>query len=284
MKDSRVTAVTVGSELGTPVIFGGGSLGLICGPCVIESRDILLKHADEILRIVREVKIPTVFKSSFDKANRSSGDSFRGVGREEGLKILEEVRRDFGVPVLTDIHSPEDALAAGTCVDIVQIPAFLCRQTDLLIAAGRTGKSVNIKKGQFLAPDAMAFAAEKIASTGNKNILLCERGTTFGYGDLVVDFRSLPIMRSSGYPVVFDGTHSVQKPGGSAGRTGGLREMVAPLSRAAVAVGVDGIFLESHPDPNNAPSDGPNMIPTSELKSLLEDLLALQHLSLRGRS
>ena len=267
--------VTVGSSGVSPVIFGGGALGIICGPCVIESREHAIEHADAISQIAKKLALPIIFKSSYDKANRTSAAGFRGVGIESGLAILSEIRTKFSIPVLTDVHSPEDAKRAGAVVDVLQIPAFLCRQTDLLIAAGETGKAVNIKKGQFLHPDDMRFAAEKVRSTGNGNVLLCERGSCFGYRELVVDYRGLVTMRESRCPVIFDATHSVQRMGGAGGSSGGDRRFVAPLARAAVAVGVDGVFLEAHRDPDRAPSDGPNMVAISDLSSLLESLVAI---------
>ncbi|HEY5599893.1 MAG TPA: 3-deoxy-8-phosphooctulonate synthase, partial [Candidatus Manganitrophaceae bacterium] len=231
--------------------------------------DLALKTADQIARIAASHRLPFIFKSSYDKANRSAVSSYRGIGMEEGLRILQKVKSEIGVPALSDVHAPEEAAAAAEVLDILQIPAFLCRQTDLLLAAGRTGKGVNVKKGQFLAPWDMVNVVEKLESTGNKNILLTERGASFGYNNLVSDMRSLVIMRRTGYPVVFDGTHSVQLPGGGGKVSSGQREFVAPLSRAAVAAGCDGLFLEVHPHPDQAPSDGPNMIDFSELNKLL---------------
>ncbi|MCC6953521.1 MAG: 3-deoxy-8-phosphooctulonate synthase [Deltaproteobacteria bacterium] len=274
---------TIGPRLAHPVAVGGGNLFAFCGPCVIESRESALRHAEAIQKICHRIAFPLVYKSSFDKANRTSGATFRGLGRDEGLQVLSDVREQFGVPVITDVHSEADARAAGDVVDVLQIPAFLCRQTDLLIAAGQTGKPVQIKKGQFLHPEGMALAADKIASTGNRQVLLCERGTTFGYGDLVVDFRSLEIMAHSGFPVVFDATHSVQRPGAGGDKTIGDRQFVAGLARAAVAVGVDGVFLESHENPSSSPSDGANMIPLDALEDLLTDLQAIHTLALRTR-
>ena len=253
----------------------GEKLLLIAGPCQIESRDHALKIAKFLSAQVATLPISLVYKSSFDKANRTSVKSQRGVGVDQGLKILEEVRSTFGIPVLTDVHSEEQATTAGKVVDVLQIPAFLCRQTDLLVAAGDTGKTINVKKGQFLHPADMQFVAEKIASTGNKNIMLCERGTCFGYRDLIMDPRNLIIMRETGYPVIFDATHSVQLPGGGGDRSLGQRQFVAPLARAAMAVGIDGIFMETHPDPDQALSDGPNMVPLSELPSLMRQLIAI---------
>ena len=248
---------------------GKGAFFLIAGPCVIENEDLALKTADQIARIAASHRLPFIFKSSYDKANRSAVSSYRGIGMEEGLRILQKVKSEIGVPALSDVHAPEEAAAAAEVLDILQIPAFLCRQTDLLLAAGRTGKAVNVKKGQFLAPWDMVNVVEKLESTGNKNILLTERGASFGYNNLVSDMRSLVIMRRTGYPVVFDGTHSVQLPGGGGKVSSGQREFVTPLSRAAVAAGCDGLFLEVHPHPDQAPSDGPNMIDFSELNKLL---------------
>jgi 2-dehydro-3-deoxyphosphooctonate aldolase (KDO 8-P synthase) len=247
---------------------------LIAGPCQIESQDHAEYLAGSIKDICAELGIGFVYKSSFDKANRSSIETKRGVGIDKGLAVLNAIKHKFGVPILTDIHETyqaDEVAAAG--VDILQIPAFLCRQTDLLLAAGKTGCAVNIKKGQFLAPQDMKNVAAKIASTGNERIMLCERGYTHGYNNLVVDMRSLPIMASTGYPVVFDATHSVQQPGGLGTASGGDREMVPYLARAAVAVGVAGVFVEVHEDPDRAPSDGPNMIRLTDLKNILEDLV-----------
>ena len=252
-------------------------LFLIAGPCQIQSQDHAEFTAGSIKEICDELGIGLVYKSSFDKANRSSLGTQRGVGIDQGLNILNSIKHTFGVPVLTDIHESYQAeLCATAGIDIIQIPAFLCRQTDLLLAAGETGCAINVKKGQFLAPHDMKNVAEKIASTGNERIMLCERGYTHGYNNLVVDMRSLPIMAGTGYPVVFDATHSVQQPGGLGSKSGGDRTMVPYLARAAVATGcVAGVFIETHEDPDNAPSDGPNMIKLSELKSLLKDLVAI---------
>ena len=252
-------------------------LFLIAGPCQIQSQDHAEFTAGSIKEICDELDIGLVYKSSFDKANRSSLGTQRGVGIDQGLNILNSIKHTFGVPVLTDIHESYQAeLCATAGIDIIQIPAFLCRQTDLLLAAGETGCAINVKKGQFLAPHDMKNVAEKIASTGNERIMLCERGYTHGYNNLVVDMRSLPIMAGTGYPVVFDATHSVQQPGGLGSKSGGDRTMVPYLARAAVATGcVAGVFIETHEDPDNAPSDGPNMIKLSELKSLLKDLVAI---------
>ncbi|OIO37252.1 MAG: 3-deoxy-8-phosphooctulonate synthase [Candidatus Omnitrophica bacterium CG1_02_46_14] len=256
--------------------FGAGSpLALIAGPCVIENEKSALRHALAIKKIAGRLKIPYVYKSSYDKANRSSIQSFRGLGIDRGLEILRRVKDETGLPLLTDIHSIDEAEKASTVVDILQIPAFLCRQTDLLIAAAKTGKVVNVKKGQFLAPWDMKNIVHKIESAGSRKILLTERGTSFGYNTLVSDFRALSIMRELGYPVIFDATHSVQQPGGLGTSSGGERKFVPLLAQAAVAVGVDGIFMEVHENPNQAPSDGPNMIPLKSLEKLLERLMKL---------
>jgi len=255
---------------------------LIAGPCVMESRDHALSVAQAVAEIADKLDIPFIFKTSFDKANRTSADSERGLGLEAALPAFTEIRESVGCPVLTDVHAPEQCAVVAEAVDVLQIPAFLSRQTDLLIAAGETGKVVNIKKGQFLAPWDMPNAIGKVTGTGNHNVLLTERGASFGYNTLVSDMRSLPIMAETGYPVVFDATHSVQQPGGQGATTGGQREFVAPLARAAVAVGVAAIFTETHPDPDNAPSDGPNMVPLSDLAAILETLKAIDAISKSG--
>ena len=252
---------------------------LIAGPCQIESRGHALEVAQALSEVSTAAGVRLIYKSSFDKANRTSAGSARGVGMSQGLTILAEVRERTGLPVLTDVHAPEQCAPAAEAVDVLQIPAFLCRQTDLLIAAGQTGRPVNVKKGQFLAPWDMANVAAKIASTGNENILLCERGASFGYNMLVTDFRSLPIMARTGYPVVFDATHSVQLPGGRGSTSGGEREFASVLARAALAVGVAAVFIETHPDPDHAPSDGPNMIPLSEMRALIARLAAFDRLA-----
>jgi 2-dehydro-3-deoxyphosphooctonate aldolase (KDO 8-P synthase) len=258
---------------------------LIAGPCQIESEDHSQMLAGSIKEVCDNLDIDLVYKSSFDKANRSSVNTKRGVGIDKGLQILNGIKHKIGVPILTDIHETHQAnevAAAG--VDVLQIPAFLCRQTDLLLAAGRTGCAINVKKGQFLAPHDMRNVAEKIASTGNERILLCERGYTHGYNNLVVDMRSLPIMAGTGYPVVFDATHSVQQPGGMGTVSGGDREMVPYLARAAVATGcVAGIFMEVHEDPDSAPSDGPNMVKLKDLKNILEDLVSIDEIVKRRK-
>ncbi len=255
---------------------------LICGPCQIESRDHAMMVAERLKAIMAETGTPFIFKSSYDKANRSSLKGRRGVGLDEGLRILAEIRSELGVPVLTDVHSEAQATAAGEVVDMIQIPAFLCRQTDLLIAAAETGKPVNIKKGQFLAPWDMKNVAAKVAESGNDRITLCERGVSFGYNTLVTDFRGLPEMATTGYPVVFDATHSVQQPGGQGTSSGGDRRFAPILARAAVAVGVAGLFIEAHDDPDAAPSDGPNMLPLDWLAPLLRELQALDALTKRS--
>ena len=254
-------------------------LAFICGPCQIESRAHALEVAAALSEMAAAAEVPLIFKSSFDKANRTSAGAARGVGMAEGLAILAGVREATGLPVLTDVHDAGQCAPAAEAVDCLQIPAFLCRQTDLLLAAGRTGKPVNVKKGQFLAPWDMANVAAKIASTGNENVLLCERGASFGYNTLVSDMRALPVMAMTGYPVVFDATHSVQQPGGQGTSSGGQREFAPVLARAAVAVGVAAVFIETHPDPDRAPSDGPNMIPLREMPELLARLKAFDVLA-----
>jgi 2-dehydro-3-deoxyphosphooctonate aldolase (KDO 8-P synthase) len=250
-------------------------LALIAGPCVIEGRDHALRHAAGIADVCRALRLPYVFKSSYDKANRSSGRSFRGLGMEDGLRILADVRSEVGVPVLTDVHDEEQARMAGEVVDCVQVPAFLCRQTDLLVAAARTGKAVNVKKGQFLAPEDVANLVAKVKDAGNAGVLVTERGVTFGYRALVVDYTGFATMRATGQPLIFDATHAVQVPGGRGHASGGDRTKVPPLARAAVACGVDGLFLEVHEDPDHAPSDGPNMLVLGQLRPLLETLLRI---------
>lgn len=273
--------IVVGSEQDgcVPVRIGGAApLALIAGPCVLESMDVCRAVAGELKRLSQILNIGVVFKSSFDKANRTSISSYRGPGIDAGLEMLAQVKREFGLPVLTDVHEPWQAERAAQVVDIIQVPAFLCRQTDLLLAAGRTGKPVNIKKGQFLSPWDMANAVEKVASTGNEQILLTERGTSFGYRNLVVDFRSLPIMRGLGYPVVFDLTHSLQLPGGMGTATGGMREFAPHLMRAACAVGVDALFMEVHPNPEAALSDASTMLSVYELEELLRTAQAIDRI------
>jgi len=244
----------------------------IGGPCVIEGRDVTLKTAEMLCRITEQIGIPFIFKSSYDKANRTSIESFRGPGIEEGLKILAEIKNSLGIPVLTDVHSAAEAVAAAEAVDVLQVPALLSRQTDLLVACGKTGKPVNIKKGQFLSPQDMQHVIRKVESTGNNRIIVTERGTSFGYNTLVNDFRAIPIMKTFGYPVVFDATHSVQKPGGGPGCSGGEREFVFPLAKAAIAVGADGIFMEAHMNPGQALCDGDNSVPLDDLPFMLKTL------------
>lgn len=246
---------------------------LIAGPCVIESEEMVLSIAGQMKEITEKLGIPYTFKASFDKANRTSLSSFRGPGIDEGLQILKNVKDIFGLPVCTDIHEPWQAAPAAEVADILQIPAFLCRQTDLLVAAAKTGRCVNIKKAQFLAPWDMKNCVEKVRQSGNENVMLCERGTSFGYNTLVVDMTGLRVMKEFGVPIIFDATHSVQKPGGNGTSTGGNREFVEYLAKAAIAVGVDGLFMETHPDPDTAKSDGPNMVPLGEMEVLLRKLI-----------
>jgi len=258
------------------VSFGGSApLVLIAGPCVVESRDLVLRTADRIQAIARKHRFPVVFKSSYKKANRTSSRSFTSIGEEKALGILAEVRRELGMPILTDVHTEREVDLAAEVADILQIPAFLCRQTELLQAAGRTGKAVNIKKGQFAAPADMALAAEKVRETGNAKILLTERGTTFGYNNLVVDMRALEIMRRTGYPVVLDATHSVQLPSGSATTSGGQPEFIFPLARAGAAVGVNALFVETHPNPRMALSDASSQLKLDQLGDLLRQVRAI---------
>ena len=254
----------------------GNAPAFIAGPCVLESEELAMSVAEHLAGLAGRLKIPLVFKGSFDKANRSSGSSYRGPGEAEGLRILGEVKRRFGLPVTTDVHDPGQARSAGAVVDLLQIPAFLCRQTDLLLAAGKTGLPVNIKKGQFMAPWDMANAVEKVVSTGNSAVMVTERGSMFGYNNLVVDFRGFPQIREGICPVIFDATHSVQLPGGAGQTSSGERRFVAPLARAAMAAGVDGVFLEIHPDPDRALSDGPNSLPLQDVEPLLRTLLAIR--------
>jgi 2-dehydro-3-deoxyphosphooctonate aldolase (KDO 8-P synthase) len=254
----------------------GNPPAIIAGPCVLESEDLAFAVAEFLSGLAVRLKVNLVFKGSFDKANRSSVRSYRGPGMEEGLRILGEIRRKFGIPVTTDVHDPRQAESAGTAVDLIQIPAFLCRQTDLLVAAGRTGLPVNIKKGQFMAPWDMANAVEKVVSTGNSGVIVTERGTMFGYNNLVVDFRGIPQVREGICPLIFDATHSVQLPGGAGDSSSGDRRFVAPLARAAVAAGADGVFLEVHPDPESARSDGPNSLPLEDVEPLLRSLLSIR--------
>jgi len=256
-----------------PVRIGGGApLPLIGGPCAIEDERHALMMAERLVRIAEEATVPFIYKSSYDKANRSGVRSYRGPGLAEGLRILGKVKAKFGCPVLSDVHQVSEVEPAAEVLDVIQVPAFLCRQTDLVVACGRTGRAVNVKKGQFLAPRDMANVVEKLRSAGCQAILLTERGTSFGYNNLVVDFRGLRIMRDLGYPVVFDATHSVQLPGGAGDHSGGERQYVPALARAAVAFGVDALFVEIHQDPDHAPSDGPNMLRLDDLPALLDEL------------
>jgi 2-dehydro-3-deoxyphosphooctonate aldolase (KDO 8-P synthase) len=267
-----VTRVEVTPDV---AIGDGAPLALIAGPCVLESHELSLEVATECRRLCERLGVSYVFKASFDKANRTSIRSHRGHPLEEGLELLGRIREEAAVPVLTDVHEREQAAAAAQVVDVLQIPAFLCRQTDLLLAAGETGAVVNVKKGQFLAPWDMANVAAKVASTGNERILLTERGVSFGYNTLVADMRSLPILAKTGYPVIMDATHSVQQPGGQGNSSGGQREFAPVMARAAVSLGIAGVFIETHEDPDNAPSDGPNMVPLDKLEALLTTLMAL---------
>jgi 2-dehydro-3-deoxyphosphooctonate aldolase (KDO 8-P synthase) len=267
---TSIDAVTLGNDL--PLV-------LIAGPCQMESREHALECAQALTEIAKAQGIALIFKTSFDKANRTSVDGARGLGLEKALPVFTEIRAQFKIPVLTDVHSEDQCAALAGAVDILQIPAFLSRQTDLLLAAGRTGMAVNIKKGPFLAPWDMAHAAAKVASTGNSRILLTERGTSFGYNTLVSDMRGLPIMAATGYPVIFDATHSVQAPAGQGASSGGDRRMIPVLARAAVAIGIAGIFIETHPDPDHAPSDGASMLPLKAMPELIETLLAFDHIA-----
>ena len=254
-------------------------LTLIAGPCAIESRAHALETAQALAEVAAKAGIGLIYKSSFDKANRTSGSSPRGIGMADGLAILAAVRETVGCPVITDVHAPEQCAAVAEAVDVLQIPAFLCRQTDLIVAAAETGRPLNIKKGQFLAPWDMANVVAKAADAGNPNVMVCERGASFGYNTLVSDMRALPILAETGCPVVFDATHSVQQPGGRGGTSGGQREFVPVLARAAVAVGVAAVFMETHQDPDSAPSDGPTMVPLADMPALLERLVALDRLA-----
>jgi 2-dehydro-3-deoxyphosphooctonate aldolase (KDO 8-P synthase) len=269
MHHVTIGPVTLGHDL--PLV-------LIAGPCQLEGRDHARAICGSLQQTCAALGIGLIFKASFDKANRTSLNAPRGPGLDEGLRILSDIRAEHGLPVLTDVHEPAQCAPTAQAVDVLQIPAFLARQTDLLLAAGQTGAAIHVKKGQFMAPADMAHVVAKLESTGNRRILLCERGTFFGYGALVNDFRALPQMAAMGWPVVFDATHSVQQPGGLGGATGGQRDYVAPLARAAVAVGVAGLFIETHPDPDHAPSDGPNMVPLANMPALLRQLVALDRL------
>lgn len=262
------------------VTFGNDApLALIAGPCALESRAHAFEMADALTAMARKLGIGLIYKTSFDKANRTSITSARGMGMKKALPILAEIREKFGCPVLTDVHDAAQCAPVAEYVDVLQIPAFLCRQTDLLIAAGETGRAIHIKKGQFLAPWDMANVAAKVAATGNQRVLLCERGASFGYNTLVSDMRALPVLRATGYPVVFDATHSVQQPGGKGTTSGGERQYVPVLARAAVAVGVAGVFIETHKDPDKAPSDGPNMVHFKDLPKLIAQLMAFDKLA-----
>ncbi|MBM3887743.1 MAG: 3-deoxy-8-phosphooctulonate synthase [Verrucomicrobia bacterium] len=269
--NSKVTVVSVG-----PARVGGAALALIAGPCVIESERLCLRVGEQLAALTQRLRMPFIFKASYDKANRSSARTFRGPGLKEGLKVLAKVKRDVGVPVLTDVHSVGEVAAAAEVCDGLQVPAFLCRQTDLVLAVARSGRAVNVKKGQFLAPRDMKNVVEKVESVGCRRLLLTERGVSFGYNNLVVDMRALPMMRALGYPVIFDATHSVQQPGGAGDRSGGDAAFVPALARAAVAAGCDGVFIETHPTPATALSDGPNMIPLRDMRGLLETLCAIR--------
>ncbi len=271
-----VAAINDPASVGPYRVGAGQPLLVIAGPCVIESAELTLQIAARLRQIAAELPIQLVFKASFDKANRTSLSSYRGPGMDAGLAILARVKRETGLPITTDIHEPRQATPAAEVCDLLQIPAFLCRQTDLLVAAARTGRAVHVKKAQFLAPQAMRHVVGKLAAAGCRNILLCERGTFFGFGRLVNDMRSLVEMRALGTPVVFDATHSVQEPGGADSATGGNRAMIEPLARSAVAIGIDGLFLETHPTPETSPSDGPNMVPLDDLAGLLGRLLKIR--------
>ena len=266
------------AEIGSYRCGSGSPLLVIAGPCVIESEEMVLRIADRLKAMAEKLSVQLVFKASFDKANRTSVEGFRGPGMDVGLRILSRVRRSTGLPVTTDIHEPRQAGPVAEVCDLLQIPAFLARQTDLLNAAAATGRSVNVKKGQFLAPWDMAHVVKKLQAFGCRNVLLSERGTFFGYGRLVNDMRALPEMQKLGVPVIFDATHSVQEPGGLGSATGGQRQMVEPLARAATAMGVDGLFLETHPTPDAAPSDGPNMVPLDDLSDMLERIVKIRDL------
>lgn len=271
--------ITIGGiEIG-----GNNPIALITGPCQLESREHARMMAEKIAEACAATGTRFIFKASYDKANRSSVNARRGLGIEKGLQILGDIKAEFGVPVLTDVHEPDHCSSAAEVCDVLQIPAFLCRQTDLLLAAGETGRAINIKKGQFLAPWDMANVAAKVESTGNRKIMLCERGTSFGYNTLVTDFRGLPIMSRTGWPVVFDATHSVQQPGGLGTASGGQREFAPVLARAACAIGVSALFIETHEAPDRAPSDGPNMIPVDQMASLIAELRSFDALAKERR-
>ena len=271
-------------KCGKLTISNNNPFTLIAGPCQLENENHAIDIAKKLKEITDKLSIGLIYKTSFDKANRTSLKAKRGVGLEKSLPVFDKIRKDLGIPVLTDIHNVEQCALVSKHVDVLQIPAFLCRQTDLLIAAAKTGKVINVKKGQFLAPWDMVNVTKKISDSGNKNILVTERGASFGYNTLVSDFRSIPIMSKNGYPVVFDATHSVQQPGGLGEKSGGQREFVEYLARAAVAVGVAAVFMETHPDPDNAPSDGPNMVPLSKMENLLKQLLKIDQLIKNGKN
>jgi 2-dehydro-3-deoxyphosphooctonate aldolase (KDO 8-P synthase) len=253
--------------------------GLIAGPCQLESKDHAFEMCGALKELTTKLQIPFIYKTSYDKANRTSLKAQRGIGMDKGLQIFQDIKKEFGVPVITDVHLPEQCAPVAEVVDVLQIPAFLCRQTDLLIAAAKTGKPINVKKGQFLAPWDMENVAKKIAESGNDQIMLCERGASFGYNTLVSDMRSIPIMKKTGYPVIYDATHSVQQPGGQGTSSGGDRTMVPVLARAAIAVGVAGVFMETHQDPDKAPSDGPNMVKLADMPQVLETLKEFDFIS-----
>ena len=279
MSFSPNSTVVAGSGQGAVSFSNTGKLSLIAGPCQMESRDHAFMIAGKLTEICKSLGIGLVYKSSFDKANRTSLSAERGIGLETAMEVFADLKKEFGFPVLTDVHTEEHCALVAPVVDVLQIPAFLCRQTDLLIAAAKTGRAINIKKGQFLAPWDMKNVLAKVVNSGNPNVMACERGASFGYNTLVSDMRSLPIMAETGAPVIFDATHSVQQPGGQGGSSGGQREFVETLARAAVAVGVAGVFIETHEDPDNAPSDGPNMVQIDNLPALLEKLLAFDAIS-----
>lgn len=271
---NRVEPVSIGSHRCGP----GNPLLIIAGPCVIETESLAMHIAETLVKITNRLGLPFVFKASFDKANRTSGKSFRGPGMDDGLKVLEKIHRELGIPVTTDVHLPDQASAVAEVCQLLQVPAFLARQTDLLVAVAQTGRPINVKKGQFMAPGDMQYVLEKTRQNGGGGTLLCERGTFFGYGRLVNDMQSIPLMQSLGAPVIFDATHSVQQPGGLGGATGGNRAMVEPLARAATAIGADGLFFETHPEPEKSPSDGPNMIPLAEFEAVLSRLKSIGEL------
>ena len=279
MSTDTNSEVKIGEGNGQVTFSNTGRLSLIAGPCQMESRDHAFMVAGTLKELCAKLGIGLVYKSSFDKANRTSLSAERGIGLEKGMEVFADLKKEFGFPVLTDVHTAEQCAEVAEVIDVLQIPAFLCRQTDLLIAAAKTGRVVNVKKGQFLAPWDMKNVLKKLNASGNPNVLLCERGASFGYNTLVSDMRSLPIMAAMGAPVIFDATHSVQQPGGQGGSSGGDRTMVPVLARAAVAVGVAGVFMETHQDPDNAPSDGPNMVRLEDMPRLLEKLLSIDSIA-----